>query len=978
MAVLPSAPSQAAVFDPPGSEYTRTAWTARDGLPSTRIGAIAQDGNGFLWLATSAGLTRFDGKRFELGGALDDRVRLPIATLALTRDGSVWFAFTTSARVGRLQGRDLAVHDGLPGPVVALMQSRDGTLWAGGDGGLSVYRDHRWERIDSGLLGPETAVDALFEDRQGNIWIGTSEGVYRRRADTGSLDFVRRIPSPIAHKFAQTGAGDVVVNDPQYTLASLTRTDTLERKVADLGLGRAFHVLHDRQGSLWVATAQGLARIADYPRGRVERVSPDTNITSLFEDRDQNIWMGTADGLVRLSRARIASFAGGNSAAAPLGKVVAAATDGSVWAATGDGVVRFSAGKQTFFGTRDGLPSGSVSALHGGRDGAVWLGTDKGLTRHLNGRFESFPLPGTSPRHAVRSITTDREGGLWVVDLQGLFRWKDGTVTPVDFLQKPAYTVRVISADARGRLWIGLTEGEVGVYEAGQLRWYSERDGLAPAPVLAIAEDSRGVVWVATTAGISRFENDRFSTLKQGIPGNVLIGLAIDRHDYLWIAVNSGIVRLSQKEFDKAVKDPFYPIQPLVYDASDGLVGTPRYDGGNPNAVRASDGTLWFTTTHGLAVADPARLHENRPPPPVVIEAASADRREFEPGLSARLPAGTSVVEVHYTAPAVSADTKVRFRHRLEGFDRTWMLDEDPNRRVLYTNLFPGTYRLRIGASYGDGMWSQPEAIWEFSVAPRFYQTRSFYAICVIAVALAVWTAWQVRLRGVRRQFSMVLSERARVGREIHDTLLQSLVGMALQLDNIATELGSSSHSAKQQLERLRRQVERCVGEANQSIWNLRSPMPEKRDFPSVLREHAESIIASTGTDFQFAANARGPACAPDVEQQLLRIAQEAVMNAIRHGRPMRIRMELFYETDAVRLCISDDGCGFDTRAVSRNGGRHWGLTIMQERAQQIGGRFNINSVPNEGTTVEVVAPSSDRSAVRGDDEVSNPNLVRG
>jgi signal transduction histidine kinase/ligand-binding sensor domain-containing protein len=946
----------AAVFNPPVSDYTRTLWTERDGLPSNQILSIAQDRDGFLWLATTAGLVRFDGNRFVLRG-LGDRPTLPVRTLLFARDGGLWFAFHDSPRVGRIQSGQLLTYDGLPGQVFALMESRDGTIWAGGRGGLSIFKDGRWERLEQRFGAPEPAVDGLFEDRRGNVFVGTSRGIYRRAAETDFFDLVLPTLSPAAHDFVETAAGEVLVNDPQRLVKRLTEDDAVNRKIAASGVAQGLHLLYDVHRTLWIATREnGLLRLSDYPKGPIERVTADNSIRCLFEDREGNIWMATGEGLVRLSKVRITSLTPANRSGDQFVRAVAMAKDGTVWTGTADGLVRFSDGHQKVYSSRDGLASPVVTALHGGDDGSIWIGTDRGLARYLNGHFASISLPGRPAPSQILSITADREGAVWASDIQGLFRWTDGQLTSFDEVRGPVYAAY---ADRRGRLWFGTSEGEVAVYEQGRLRAYYEKDGLAAAPVIGIFEDTRGVVWVATTVGISRFENNRFTTLlqKRGIPGNLVIAFAIDRDDYLWLGINFGIVRLHQQEFDRAVADESYQIQYVFYDASDGLLGTPRYVG-YPNVVRANDGTLWFATTAGLSLVDPRHFQETRSAPPVIVEAVIVDGRELGPRPSVRLPPSTSKLEVSYTAPAVGAATKVRFRHMLEGFEKQWVTD-DPYQRALYTNLYPGSYRLRISASYGNGVWTDPGAVWDFSVEPRFYQTRWFYAACAGVLSLALWTAWQVRSRRVQRQFSMVLAERARMGREIHDTLLQSLVGTALQLDNISTELDSAPDSAKQQLLKIRREVERYVGEANQSIWDLRSPMLNRLDLAAALQEAAENILASTGIAFQFAATGPRRPCPPAIEQQLLRIAREAVTNAVRHGHASRIQMELSYDAKSVSVRVSDNGCGFDSTAIGRDREGHWGLSIMQERTQQIGGRLNLVSAPNGGTTIEVVAPCS-------------------
>ena len=194
------------------------------------------------------------------------------------------------------------------------------------------------------------------------------------------------------------------------------------------------------------------------------------------------------------------------------------------------------------------------------------------------------------------------------------------------------------------------------------------------------------------------------------------------------------------------------------------------------------------------------------------------------------------------------------------------------------------------------------------------------------------------------------------MAREIHDTLLQSLVGLALQLDTMSSPLDSSLESLKGQIERARSQVEGYIREARQSIWDLRSPALEIHDLATALREAGQSISAGKGVRFEFVVNGKPLRCLPRVEQQLLRIGQEAVTNAVRHAEAKVVRMELFYDGDAVRLRVSDDGRGFDPDEAGRTES-HWGLLNMQERAQQIGANLRLVSRPGGGTNLETVAP---------------------
>lgn len=273
-----------------------------------------------------------------------------------------------------------------------------------------------------------------------------------------------------------------------------------------------------------------------------------------------------------------------------------------------------------------------------------------------------------------------------------------------------------------------------------------------------------------------------------------------------------------------------------------------------------------------------------------------------------------------------------------------------------YTNLGPGTYRFRAQAT-PTGTWEDAETTWEFSIAPTFYQTRWFLGACLLATALAVVALWRLRLHQVRKELAAVYHERVRLSREIHDTLLQSLAGVAMQLDVASSDPGASSRM-RIAMVRMRRQLEDHIQETRESIWNLRSPAKAENDIVTTLRSVGQRI---TSGRVRFAINVTGTprACEAKVRDEVVRIAQEAVMNAVRHARARQVRLSVGFGERALRVCVSDDGQGFDPAAVATSGGRHYGLIGMQERAAEIGGRCTIESTMGEGSQVVAEFPLS-------------------
>jgi signal transduction histidine kinase len=216
----------------------------------------------------------------------------------------------------------------------------------------------------------------------------------------------------------------------------------------------------------------------------------------------------------------------------------------------------------------------------------------------------------------------------------------------------------------------------------------------------------------------------------------------------------------------------------------------------------------------------------------------------------------------------------------------------------------------------------------------------------------------------------MVLGERVRLSRELHDTLLQSLVGVALEFDAVSKTLETSPATARQRVIRIREQVEEYIREARRSIWSLRSPALETGDLMEALRDSARRAAAGEAVSWSFEQSGERRRVSSNVEHQLLRIGQEALLNASRHSGASKIDVGLRYETDSVVLTIADNGHGFNTDRSQEGTTDHYGLTTMRERAEQAGGQLTISSAPGRGTTVEAVVPtrSEDSTAKIGQD----------
>jgi signal transduction histidine kinase len=284
--------------------------------------------------------------------------------------------------------------------------------------------------------------------------------------------------------------------------------------------------------------------------------------------------------------------------------------------------------------------------------------------------------------------------------------------------------------------------------------------------------------------------------------------------------------------------------------------------------------------------------------------------------------------------------------------DGGWV-DAGTRRSAVYANLTAGHYRFHVSAIDGENTSRESSIVWQFSIAPRFYETPWFYIVCSVTLVMLVWLAWRMRVRQMRAQFSLAFAERARLSREIHDTLLQGMVGVSLQFDALSSSPQLLSPDIKKQLLLVRHELHEYIREARQAIHELRSPGVLQRDLSSDLRAATERLVGPSLSHSVRVVGSPRP-CAPAVQRHLLRIAREAILNCVRHAKATRLDVVLCFADDSIVLKIIDNGCGFELdEALGVDG--HFGLTTMRERAEEAGGTLSIESTPGQGTRVEAV-----------------------
>jgi signal transduction histidine kinase/ligand-binding sensor domain-containing protein len=949
------------------TQYAEKVWTQEHGLPQDTIRAITQTTDGYLWLGTDEGLARFDGYDFVVFDK--DHNNLPansIAALAAGADGALWIGTTN----GLTRYRDKKFYtyttkDGLPDDSIAdLTVDHTGTLWAVVGVDLVRFDGARFQVFKAAKDIPVTTVQRVFEDRRHELWVGGFGGVVKRvgsrflpvlDAEALNSGSVTKIV-PDSHDNLWIGGGQGLFF--RSADGQIRKYDTRDG-LPDLFV-RALQV--DRDGNVWVGTNSGLARLRN--NRFVTMTGPGgqdrDQVRSLFEDREGNLWIGANNGLTRLRDDVFTVYGKPEGLPSDDPNTVYQDHSGRIWVGYHEsGLLLFAPEHYQLFTTWNGLPNNEVFSIRESHDGDLLLGTRGGFVRMHDKHLSTYVPPDELNRELVFDSLEDSAGRLWLALPGGLGQ-----------LSGNRLTILVPGGQVLNDAVVSLAEGRNGVLWAGTYGkglWrvsgedkihYTEANGLSSDQIRAVREDPDGTLWIATFGGgLNAFRNNLFThfTAKDGLLSDNISDVA-DDGDSLWLSTTRGICRVSKKQLRDFEQHKIRQLEPTNYGVDDGLrsaqsaPGYPIPGGGR----RTNDGRLWFPTSQGLAVIDPHARAQTSGPAELHMVDMTADGEAVDFASTPRLPAGSQRIQIRYTAIHLGAPERVRYSHKLEGLDLDWV--RAGNRRVInYNTLAHGKYIFHVRAELPGG--PATERTYAFEVLPHFYETAWFRLVSALVLLAAAWGLYQLRLRQLASRFALVLDERARMAREIHDTLAQGFVGISSQLDAVAMAMPDERSKARQYLDLARKMARHSITEARRSVMDLRASVLEGQDLAAALHSEAQIWTAGSGLQVHVDVSGAKNGLPQEFEQHLLRIAQEAVTNALKHAGASEVWVKLNTQDRRLDLRIVDNGRGFEQQDAFSSLGGHFGLIGMRERAERLGGELRLASHPGEGTEVEVTVP---------------------
>lgn len=966
---LPSLCAQSLNSDQPIATYLQRVWQSQDGLPEANVQALAQTPDGYLWVGTTGGLARFDGEKFTLFNHQTTPAFTVdgIASLLVGKNGDLWIGTFGGGLVRYRNGvfrHYPSGHGFTLGFVRSIAESDDGTLFVGTYGGLFRMTAEGLVRFASDVATlRDSSLFAMSKDRRGSIWVGATTLVRIKDGTPSSY--------PMSGLPAQTLIRTIVV-DSQDTLwigttaglfkSILSNDDAplhFSRVTSIHGGVRTLFLFPD--GRLWVGTSDQGSFLLDGTRAvplTTPTSFPSNAVFAALRDRNGSYWIGTQAGLIRLVHPATSILFLPKSSDS-VSQTISTDTKGHLWIAS-----------TRLYEVIDGHPKEvkipelrqvHVVTVLQDREGVLWLGTfDQGVYQLKNGHVTHLPVQ--EGLRDIRAMLEGHDGTIWVAGGSGIRRFVHGQLEPERSVHgdSPRISgVHVLFEDQSGALWIGADQG-LYLWRDNKLEANDATRTIQDVPVWSLHEESSGTLWIGTNGrGLYRWKNGNVNSINPSttpLP-NKIYAILQTQDGEIWISGSNGIYAVSSQRLNAFVDDSRLKPSARLYSALSGVYTTQMFGGLQPAGAIAADGSLWFPSLYGPVRITPKQQDTTRQLPPVVIRSVLVNGREVPTDTLNNLDAASTRLDIQYGAIDLLPQADLRFRYKLDGFDEQWN-DAGTFRTVTYTNLPPGHYTFRVLVYNIEDPNEHSETSLPLYRRPPYYRTWWFYMGCGLATLCGIALVHFVRTQQLTARFRAVIEERNRVAREMHDTLLSGCTGVSSLLEAMAMTSQVPGEPGRSLLESARTQISLTIEEARQAIWGLKldHSLSEQVSLNDLLSETLQQLRLQFGTTIVFNTEGRGFTLGKNIAHQLLMATREALLNALRHSNPTEVRLTVQYSRQHIGIRVTDNGRGFDTEGGSFDGKReHYGLAVMRERVESLGGSLAIKSSLDNGTELTIL-----------------------
>jgi signal transduction histidine kinase/ligand-binding sensor domain-containing protein len=950
----------------PAMAANEFAGRLRNILPGNSVRAVVQGPQGYLWVASSVGLSRYDGRRFVFVGQ-SEGITGSVPAMAKGPDGHVWAVSEASSTLLEISETQKIARNIYAMQAVRTIFPENQHIWLGDEAGvvrveLGENRSTRSVRLQIDTEFPR--VRALARGADGVLWAGGEGGLWRIENDK----MIRLWDTPSINSLFTDPKGVVFASSSDRKLFRIAPGTKLPVADATYNLNETIRAITTQDASTqWVATDAGVTRWRGqtFERFLFERDLPGIGAVVAQADNEGSLWVGTdPGGLLQLPPASPFSIGGaGGQYDLPFGTLPS--QNGGVWIMSGAGKLsrQIEGAAVESYEVPHDLNQWSWRNFVEMGKGDLWLGSMAKTLLHLSdGRWERMEKPSKVAEHGVRFMMRTRSGRMYLSYADEGFAFLDRGATWQHRIgmQSPCHGPIVAMMELTdGRIAMGTEFDGICSFDGEQIHRLITFPKGTHSTTFAVDGDD---VWAGSDrSGLFYWHAGKLTNVstEQGLPSPHVGQVFVDGTEYLWLATREGIFRIAKQVLFDTMNGKREKVFALSFGAEDGLPSITCLWGWNATGTVDQQGHIWIATTNGVVMfKDPAHAVET-PEAKAIIEEATVNGESLQLDSKAAqvFPRDSGNLFFRYTFPTFAHQHRLRFRYRLRGFDEAWTTVGD-RATAGFTNVPPGRYTFEVAAWFDgqDPAHPGPVASARFELTPPFYSWWLFRfaaALMLFAIAAALWVQ---KKRQRRLQVRAITEERTRIARDLHDTLDQTFVAVGLQLQAATAKLGDPA-SAETHIERANELIDRGLAEARGSIWALREEHPNQAPLPARLAIILGEMVRGTSVSLKVKSIGSIPELPSMTRDELVKIMREAATNAIRHGKAHKLVVVVEAIPGKLLVSMEDDGSGFDPKQTRP--GTH-GLQGMLERARGFSGTVDWQSTstgPATGTKVTATLP---------------------
>jgi ligand-binding sensor domain-containing protein len=730
-------------------QYVYKNWNNRNGLPQNTVFDIAEDKDGFLWIATEEGLIRFDGNDFKIINEENTSGLFSSSFYDLSESSKegVWAASGNTVLLVKnntVKAFDFRAH--VRGSwITRIAEDHGGKLWVGTNSGRLFYLENNSIIKFNGWTHEGSKSIQVLQPVSDGLLIGTDKGLLKMRSLDGNVFIIKEFESMNIRSLAVAQDGSIWVGTKENGLFHKTVEKTVHFTERD-GLGELFvnSLSIDLNGHILIGTGSaGLQLLANEQFHAIEIKGFSDDIKSILVAEQGLIWLGTAgSGLIQLKPAEVQMLTEKAGLSGNIILPIYEHPNGEVWVGTaGSGVNRISNGKIVHYNPQSGLANAIVLSIYGTSE-AVYLGTAQGLNRFnlKTGKIDQyFSIKDGLASNIIQAVFQDSDHTLWIATRAGGIHklGEDGKIIRIGLPDKFSNAEFVsIFEDNNKNIWFGSNgSGIVRIDKNAEIKHYLSRQGLAANTIHNFYEDRDGTLWFGTEMGLACLVDNKFKLFNKsnGLKFNGIYRIIEDGVGYVWLSGNFGLQRISVEELEN-LKRGNAQIPVRLFDTSDGMANAEANGGIFPAGWKMKDGSLWFPTVEGIVIAQPKLIDVKEGAVDIHIQTMRFGNEEHTLLEDIVVPPGVYNIEIDYTSIDFTKPHTINYYYRLKGLDNEWTYAG--NRRTAYfTSLDPGDYTFEVKAEQ-NGTWSETADL-SFVVNPFFYQTTLFKAALFVLLFIA-------------------------------------------------------------------------------------------------------------------------------------------------------------------------------------------------------------------------------------------------